>query len=201
MDPCLPVPPAGPVEAVAALFIFMWEGSEGRGTAPPWDEAGTGAGTRTEWLMLGSGLATVSFLAQALLESDWRAGRPAPGRGGASEAAPTGGDRGSLLLCPESMPDRSPDNGPADWLLTRAPESCPGSRRRSCLSRPAHGLASSPGPGPEASCCLLAPCCPSWASLGGHCCAGLAGAGPQPSQARGSPTLLPKPTLSEPMVG
>ena len=28
VDPCLPVPPAGPVEAAAALFIFMRGGSE-----------------------------------------------------------------------------------------------------------------------------------------------------------------------------
>ena len=80
MDACLPVPPAGPLEAAAAPFIFMREGSEGSGTALPWDEAGIETGTCTEWVMLGSGLATGSFLAQALLESTWRAGRPGRGR-------------------------------------------------------------------------------------------------------------------------
>ena len=48
VDPCLPVPPAGPVEAAAALFIFMRGGSEGGGPAGPWDEAGAGTGTWTE---------------------------------------------------------------------------------------------------------------------------------------------------------
>ena len=120
VDPCLPVPPAGPLEAAAALFIFMREGSEGGGTALPWDEAGKGTGTCKEWLMSGSGLATVNLLAQALLESNWRAGRPAPGRWGLSEAATTGGNMASLLLCPESLPDRLPDDSPADWSPMRA---------------------------------------------------------------------------------
>ena len=98
----------------------------------------------------------------------------------------------SLLLCPDSLSDRSSDDGPADWSLKRAPESYLESWRRSCRSRSARCLASSPGPAPEAPWCLPTLCCPSWAPLGGHCCAGFAG---------GSPRPLPKPTLPEPMVG